>query len=88
MDKSCEFSDRYLETGALTITVITRRNERGLLPDVLSSTEYTESQVETEPLFKQQMDWYNGQALDKNNEADSQLKADTTHKTKKREFET
>ena len=83
LDKSCEFSDRYLETGSLTITVIRRRNERGILPDVLSSTEYTESPVEKEPLFRKQIDWYNGQALDKNNEADGQLKADTTHKTKK-----
>ena len=49
----------------------------------LSSTEYTEGQVETKPLYRKQMVWYKWLALDKNNEAEGQLKADTTHKTKK-----
>ena len=84
LDKACEFSNRYLETVTLTLAVKTRRNERVILTDVLSSTECTESQIEKEPLIRQQKDLYKGQALDKNNEADGQLKADITHKTKKK----
>ena len=84
LDKTYELPNRYLETGTFTLVERKRRNERVILTDVLSSTEYTERQVETEPLFRQQKDWYNGQALDKNYEADGQLKADTPHKTKKK----
>ena len=83
LDKCHEFSNSYLETGTLTLAVATQRNKRVILTDVLSSTEYRESQEEKEPLIRQQKDWYNGQALDKNNEAHGHLKADITHKTKK-----
>ena len=73
----------YLSSSACKIAVRTRSYKRGIVPDALSSTKFNESQVETEPVSRTQMDWYNGQDQEKNNEANGQLKADTTHKTKK-----